>query len=103
MNDGYALSHFLTDPLLITSDCFDKGLAIVEYRDIQGEIARISHHKAVVLRKLDPQTEEVEREAQRLEDYARELKTKVAKEQDQDEIPGDSDEAYDVLICGYFR
>lgn len=56
-----------------------------------------------MLRKAEPQTEEVATEAAKLEAEAISLKHSVSKEQGQDQVPEDTDEGYDSLVGGYFR
>ncbi|KAJ8132079.1 hypothetical protein O1611_g1539 [Lasiodiplodia mahajangana] len=76
-------------------ETFDKGLAIVEFRGVMGEVARITHHKAAVLRQRSALTPDDEEQAKQMEQRAQELKLQVANEQEQDGIPDDSDTAFD--------
>ncbi|KAI1274074.1 hypothetical protein F5Y07DRAFT_374427 [Xylaria sp. FL0933] len=84
-------------------ETFDKGLAIVEFREIMGEVARITHHKAAVLRQRSPLNHADEEQIKQLEQRAQQLKLQVLHEQEQDDVLDDSDAAFDQLVCGYFR
>ncbi|KAI0811588.1 P-loop containing nucleoside triphosphate hydrolase protein [Xylaria sp. FL0064] len=85
------------------AETFDKGLALVEFREIMGEVARITHHKAAVLRQRNPLNHADEEQVKRLEQRAQQLKHQVVNEQEQDSVLDDSDAAFDQLVCGYFR
>ncbi|KAH8892738.1 TPR-like protein [Thozetella sp. PMI_491] len=79
---------------------FDKGLAIANFQSSDGEIARISRKKAMALKALEGQV----KQGEELASWALEIGLQAAREQGQQlERIADTDEAFDNLICGYFR
>lgn len=85
---------------------FDQALTIAKYREVDGQVARIWHSKALAIERCSAVTPQQRKEAVDLKFRAEVLRISVSDRlriSIPDHSGSEDDAAYDCLVCGYFR